>query len=212
MKKVRKSPKRKPATSTAHTTPLTPLPGQLSTQGTPPGRADLFTGSTTGGNNETVNGWFSLPPPPVLTNKSSFIDYIKYGLLYFNQHVQFLNNSKIFAGIIVITLNIAGKFVNFKLSKTMESYLKHTFSRNILIFCIAWMGSREIYVAIIITLLCILLLDFVCNESSGYCMLPESFTSYHMSLLENNAPSKEEVEHAKEVLKKAGEKLEETDS
>ena len=87
----------------------------------------------------------------------------------------------------------------------MESYLKHTFSRNILIFCIAWMGSREIYVALIITFLCILLLDFVCNESSGYCMLPESFTSYHMSLLENDKPSAEEVKKAKEVLKKAGE-------
>lgn len=207
MKKVRKSPKRKPATNITHPTsythPTPPLP--------PPGRTDLFTGSTKGVN-ETSNSWFSLPPPPVLTKNSTFIDYVKYGLLYFNQHVQFLNNSKIFAGIIVITLNIAGKFVNFKLSKTMESYLKHTFSRNILIFCIAWMGSREIYVAIIITLLCILLLDFVCNESSGYCMLPESFTSYHMSLLENNAPTKEEVEKAKEVLKKAGENIKETDS
>lgn len=86
----------------------------------------------------------------------------------------------------------------------MESYLKHTFSRNILIFCIAWMGSREIYVALIITVMCILLLDFVCNESSGYCMLPESFTNYHVSLLENDKPSAEDVKKAKEVLEKAG--------
>jgi len=146
---------------------------------------------------------FALPPPPVLTSKSGVIDYIKYAVLSSHQHVQYLNNSKIFAGIIIIILNIAGKFVNFKLSKTMESYMKHTFSRNLLVFCIAWMGSREIYVAILITLLCILIMDFVCNENSGYCMLPETFITYHTNVLENSAPTKEEINNAKDVLKRA---------
>lgn len=146
---------------------------------------------------------FSLPPPPILTNKSGIFDYINYTVLSFHQQVQYLNNSKVFAGIIIIILNIAGKFVNFKLSKTIESYMKHTFSRNILIFCIAWMGSREIYVAIFITLLCILLMDFVCNENSGYCMLPETFIAQHTNLTENNQPTTEEINNAKDVLKRA---------
>jgi len=150
--------------------------------------------------------FFTLPPPPTLTNKSGLIDYIKYFFLSSHQQVQYLNNSKIFAGIIVIILNIAGKFVNFKLSKTMESYMKHTFSRNVLVFCIAWMGSREIYVAILITLLCILLMDFVCNENSGYCMLPETFKTYHMDLIENIQPTDEEIKNAKDILKRAGTK------
>jgi len=147
--------------------------------------------------------FFNLPPPPVLTNKSGIIDYIKFVFLSSHEQIQYLNNSKIFAGIIIIILNIAGKFVNFKLSKTIESYMKHTFSRNVLIFCIAWMGSREIYVAILITLLCILLLDFVCNENSGYCMLPETFIAQHTDLIENNPPTKEEINNAKDVLKRA---------
>jgi len=133
---------------------------------------------------------------------------MKYVFFTFDQQIQYLNNSKIFAGLIVIILNIAGKFVNFKLSKTMESYMKHTFSRNILIFCIAWMGSREIYVAILITFLSILFMDFVCNEESGYCMLPETFKDYHISLLDKNKPTKEEIKNAKEVLEKAGESIE----
>jgi len=147
--------------------------------------------------------FFTLPPPPTLTNKSEIMDYIKYFFLSSHQQVQYLNNSKIFAGIIVIILNIAGKFVNFKLSKTMESYMKHTFSRNVLVFCIAWMGSREIYIAILITLLCILLMDFVCNENSGYCMLPETFKTYHIGLIENIQPTEEEIKNAKDVLKRA---------
>jgi hypothetical protein len=149
--------------------------------------------------------FFSLPPPPQLTNNSGFFEYIKYGFLSFHQQIQYLNNSKLFAGLIVIILNIAGKFVNFKLSKTMESYMKHTFSRNILIFCIAWMGSREIYIAFLITFLCILFMDFVCNENSGYCMLPETFKNYHISLLDKSKPTNEEIKNAKEILERAGE-------
>lgn len=149
--------------------------------------------------------FFNLPPPPVLTENSGIMDYMKFGALSLHQQIQFLNNSKIFAGLVVIILNIAGKFVNFKLSKTMESYMRHTFSRNILVFCIAWMGSREIYVAIIITILCIILMDFVCNENSGYCMLPENFQTYHMSLLEKREPTEEDIINAKDVLKRASE-------
>jgi hypothetical protein len=202
MKKVRKSPK-KTNTSTAKTSADAKKTNTSNRSASEPsGSIDFLSGSSS--SSGPTSTFFSFPPPPVLTKDSSIIDYIKYGFLYINQQVHFLNNSKIFAGLIVITLNIAGKFVNFKLSKTMESYLKHTFSRNILIFCIAWMGSREIYVALIITVMCILLLDFVCNESSGYCMLPESFTNYHVSLLENDKPSAEDVKKAKEVLEKAG--------
>ena len=40
---------------------------------------------------------------------------------YLHNQVQVMNNSKIFAGIMIITLNIASRFVNIKLSKTMES-------------------------------------------------------------------------------------------
>ena len=61
---------------------------------------------------------------------------------YLNNQVNVLNNSKIFAGLMIIILNITSRFVNIKLSKSMESYLKHTFSKQILVFAIAWMGTR----------------------------------------------------------------------
>ena len=128
---------------------------------------------------------------------------IKYGFNIIHQRIKLLNNSKIFAGLIVIILNIAGKFVNIKLSKTMESYLKHTFSRNILVFCIAWMGSRDIYSALFMTTILIILIDFVFNEESNYCMLPETFKTYHMTILEENIPTADEIQNAENVLKRA---------
>ena len=65
-----------------------------------------------------------------------------------HDNVQDLNKSKVSAGLMIITLNIASRFVTIKLSKSMESYLKYTFSKQILIFAIAWMGTRDIYIAL----------------------------------------------------------------
>jgi len=122
---------------------------------------------------------------------------------YLHNQVQVLNNSKIFAGIMIITLNIASRFVNIKLSKTMESYLKHTFSKQILVFAIAWMGTREIYVALFITVLFTICFEYLFHEESMFFCLPEEFKDYHIELLENAEVSDEDIKKAKEVLEKA---------
>jgi len=122
---------------------------------------------------------------------------------YLHQQLQGINSSKIFAGLIVITLNISSKFVTIKMSKSMESYLKYTFSRDILIFCIVWMGSRDIYIALCVTLLFILFVDYLLNEKSSLCILPESFTNHHIEMIDNQKPSPEEIQQAKQILERA---------
>jgi len=109
-------------------------------------------------------------------------------------HITALNGSKIFAGMMIIVLNIASRFVTIKLSKTMESYLKYTFSRQALIFAIAWMGTRDIYIALIITLLFSLFVDVLFNEDSRFCVLPSTVTEYYTNLSESNtAPTHQNV-------------------
>jgi len=102
--------------------------------------------------------------------------------IYLHNYIDSLNNSKLFAGLMIIILNIASRFVTVKLSKSMEAYLKYTFSRQILIFAIAWMGTRDIYVAIVITLVFMIFMDFLFNEDSRFCCLPAEFTEYHHKL------------------------------
>ena len=123
-------------------------------------------------------------------------------LEYAHNHVQHLNNSKIFAGLMIIILNVASKFVNFKFSKSIEMYLKHTFSKQVLVFAIAWMGTRDIYIALLITVIFIILMDYIFNEDSIFCCLPESFTNYHLEL---DKVSDDDIKKAKEVLAKAEE-------
>jgi hypothetical protein len=121
----------------------------------------------------------------------------------FNDVVSTMNTSKFFAGTMIIILNVASKFVTIKLGKTMESYLKFTFSKHVLLFAMAWMGTRDIYTALIISITFIILSDYLFHEDSPFCCLPDSFKDYHLRLLENNEVSEDEIKKAKETLEKA---------
>ena len=125
---------------------------------------------------------------------------------YLNSNVTQLNNSKLFAGLMIIILNIASKFVTFKLSKTMEGYLKYTFSKQILVFAMSWMGTRDVYTALIITMFYVVMTEYILNENSAFCCLPEEFTDYHVSLMDNDTLTDEDIKKAREVLDKLIEK------
>ena len=118
---------------------------------------------------------------------------------YTDAQVRLLNGSKIFAGLMVMTINIASKFVKFKFSPSIDNYLKHTFSRDILVFCIVWMGCRDIYIALATTVGFMICAEFLFNEHSTFCILPESFVQYHQEAPE---PSDDEVNMAKDVLRR----------
>ncbi len=139
-------------------------------------------------------------------NKNSSVSSV---FSYVHEQIQLLNNSKVFAGIMIITLNIASRFVNIKLSKAMESYLKYTFSKYILVFAIAWMGTRDIYVSLFIVACFIIISDYLFDEESVFCILPEEFKDHHLTLLEENENMEnitdEDITKAKKVLEKAKE-------
>jgi len=112
---------------------------------------------------------------------------------YLRNYIGPINDSKIFAGVMIIILNIGSKYVNMRLPKPIEGYLKYTFSRNILVFAICWMGTRDILTAFLITCLFIVVMDFVLNDESVYCCLPESFIDYHIEAMSNSDMSNNET-------------------
>ena len=127
---------------------------------------------------------------------------VKELLNYVHDHVTYLNGSKVFAGCMIIILNIASRFVNLKLSKSMEAYLKFTFSRQVLVFAIAWMGTRDIYIALLFTIIFTICFSYLLNDESPYCILHESFKEHHITLLDNEI-TEEDIKKAKETLEKA---------
>ena len=133
---------------------------------------------------------------------------MKNMLDYFHSNIQRINDSKIFAGLMIITLNIVSKYVNIGLSKSMESYLKYTFSRQLLVFSIAWMGTRDIYIAFFITFIFTLCAEYLFNEDSIFCILSEDFSDFHKTLIDNETNNSDkvtddEIQKAKDVLEKA---------
>jgi len=121
-----------------------------------------------------------------------------------NDQVKLLNNSKIFAGIMIIVLNISSRFVNIKLGKTMESYLKHSFSKQLLVFTIAWMGTRDIYIALIVSTVFVILTEYLLHEESPYCILSRDTCNYYIEKMENMEDvSEDEIKKAKGVIEKA---------
>lgn len=122
---------------------------------------------------------------------------------YLNDKVQAMNQSKIFAGLMIIILNLASRFVTIKLPKTVESYMKFTFSRDLLVFAIAWMGTRDIYIALLIVTAFIFAVDFLFNEESSLCILPATFIDRHIEQLDGNAIlTPQDIENIKNLAKK----------
>jgi len=57
----------------------------------------------------------------------------------------FLNNSKFFAGVVMILLNFVSNFISVQFIKSAEEYLKLNITKQLLVFAMAWMGTRDIY-------------------------------------------------------------------
>ena len=117
---------------------------------------------------------------------------------FIHNHVMFLNNSKFFAGIIMILLNIGSKFIAIQFSRSTEEYLKLNVTKQLLVFAMAWMGTRDIYTALILTAVFTVLSDHLFNEESPYCVVPEKYRILNKVLDTNDdgMVSEEEINNA----------------
>jgi hypothetical protein len=122
-----------------------------------------------------------------------------------NESVNSLNSSMFFAGIMMLTLNIGSRYVQLNLSPSAESYLKYAITKEFLVFTIAWMGTRNIYVALTLTATFVILADYGLNDKSNFCILPEKFKKLQNSIDTNNDKiiSELEIKNAMEILEKA---------
>lgn len=127
-------------------------------------------------------GWNKLLNSKRIKTAKGFFKYF----IITDEFIKFLNKNTLFIGMMMFVMNISSRFVTIKLSKSMEGYLKYTFSKHILIFTIAFIGTRDLYSALVITILFAIFMDFLFNEDSKYCCLPETFTSHHIALMDNS--------------------------
>jgi hypothetical protein len=117
----------------------------------------------------------------------------------------YLNNSKFFAGIVMILLNVGSKFISIQFSKSAEEYLKMNVTKQLLVFAMAWMGTRDIYTALVLTAVFTILSDHLFNEESPYCCVPQKYRILAKLIDTNNdgSTTEQEINDAIAVLEKA---------
>jgi len=122
-----------------------------------------------------------------------------------HEMINSLNTNMFFAGIMMLTLNIGSRYIQLNLSPSAESYLKYAITKEFLIFTIAWMGTRNIYVALTLTASFIILSDYVLNDKSSFCILPDKFKKLQSSIDVNDDKiiSELEIKNAVDILEKA---------
>tara|TARA_Y100000816_G_C26080000_1_gene569087 strand:+ start:213 stop:674 length:462 start_codon:yes stop_codon:yes gene_type:complete len=116
-----------------------------------------------------------------------------------------INSSRIFAGIVLLILNLFSKFITIKLSDNQEDFVRNAFGRQLLIFSIAWLGTREILTALGITAIFVVLADNLLNENSSFYILPKQISKLKSAVDRNDDGiiTDKEIETAINVLNKA---------
>jgi len=89
-----------------------------------------------------------------------------------NNTFESLNNSKLFAGIIMIILNLGSRYIVMELSETHEEFFNNIIIRRIVVFTVVFTATHDIIISLILTSVFVILVSGLFNEDSKYCILP----------------------------------------
>jgi hypothetical protein len=137
-----------------------------------------------------------------MAKKLTLFDKIKNSI---NYGINSINSSQFFIAIIMLIMNVGSKYAAVNFSKTQEAYLKSILGRQLLIFSVVFMATRNLITSLIILLIFVVLADYAFNEESRFCVLPQTFKELKNTLDTNNdgKVSQKEVEDAMKILKEA---------
>ena len=80
-------------------------------------------------------------------------------LTFIHKSLLSLNTNKFFAGIVMLILNLGSKFISVKFSENQEDYLRNNVGRQLLIFAIVFVATKDIYISIALTACFFILTD-----------------------------------------------------
>jgi len=139
---------------------------------------------------------------PKLKKNANIFQRITY---FLHNNILAINSSQVFSGIMIIMMNLGSKYVTIELSKSSAEYLKLSVTRQLMIFVLAWMGSRNIYIALGLTAVLVILTDHLFNHDSQFCIVPHEYRVLK-NVIDTNGDgviSKEELDNAINILEKA---------
>ena len=88
----------------------------------------------------------------------------------FDIFVTSLNSNPYFIGLMMLLLNLGGRFVSMEMSSGQERFFQNQWVRRALIFSIMFVGTRNVTVAFIMSSIIILCIGYLFNENSSLCI------------------------------------------
>ncbi|MAP62069.1 MAG: hypothetical protein CMF82_03865 [Candidatus Marinimicrobia bacterium] len=125
-----------------------------------------------------------------------------------NKYIKTINDSKFLAGVTMLMLNVGAKYVSIGLSKSQELYLTSTMARQLLIFSVLFIATKDVIASVVLTIVFVLFADYIFNENSKLCLLPHSMRKVkdEIDVDKDGIISDEELNNAIEILSKAKKK------
>jgi hypothetical protein len=81
-----------------------------------------------------------------------------------------LSSHPVFIGLMMLILNLGGRFIVMEVSKEQEQIFQHPWVRRFLIFAVLFVATRNILTALWMTVLVVLVLGYLFNENSSLCL------------------------------------------
>jgi len=81
-----------------------------------------------------------------------------------------VNSNPYFIGIMMLLLNLGGRFLALEISKEQEKFLSHPVVRRFFLFAVLFMGTRNLIISVGLTIIVIILLGYLFNENSELCL------------------------------------------
>jgi hypothetical protein len=111
-----------------------------------------------------------------------------------------LNNNKLFNGCATIMLHIGGRYVASEVPKNVEEIFNKKWLRRFFVFCVCFISTRDIKLAILLTLLFIVIFKYLLDNDSRFCLLKNEKQNTNIIDQNKRTVTHEELLRAKQVI------------
>jgi hypothetical protein len=115
--------------------------------------------------------------------------------------LQIFNTNPYFIGLMMLILNLGGRFISLEVTKKQEQFLQRPWVRRVLIFTVLFVATRSIWVAFWATITVVLFLGYLFNENSAFCIFGGVGLN-GSKCAETPSPGEEMTPEEKEILQR----------
>jgi len=116
--------------------------------------------------------------------------------------LQIFNTNPYFIGLMMLILNLGGRFISLEVTKKQEQFLQRPWVRRVLIFTVLFVATRSIWVAFWTTVAVVLFLGYLFNENSTLCIFGQGGANGSKCSTDKPAPGEEMTPEEKEILQR----------